>query len=35
MAGAVPLPPLELAAEPRRTPAFVIWGFERVELSMG
>ncbi len=28
-------PALELAAEPRRTPAFVIWGFERVELSMG
>ena len=28
-------PGLELAAEPRRTPAFVIWGCERVELSTG
>ena len=28
-------PGLELAAEPTRTPAFVIWGCERVELSTG
>ena len=28
-------PGLELTAEPRRTPAFVIWGCERVELSTG
>ncbi|MBM2822486.1 MAG: cytochrome [Thermoleophilia bacterium] len=27
-------PGLELTAEPRRTPAFVIWGFERVEVAL-
>jgi cytochrome P450 len=28
-------PSLELAAEPRRAPAFVIWGCESVDLTMG
>jgi unspecific monooxygenase len=28
-------PGLELVAEPRRTPAFVIWGLEALELSTG
>ncbi len=28
-------PRLELAAEPRRVPAFVIWGLESLELSVG
>jgi cytochrome P450 len=28
-------PGLELAEEPRRTPAFVIWGLERVDVKLG
>ncbi len=28
-------PNLQLAAEPKRNPAFVIWGLERVELTLG
>jgi cytochrome P450 len=28
-------PSLELAEEPRRTPAFVIWGLERVDVKLG
>src|SRR5262249_6108896 len=28
-------PTLELVAEPRRTPAFVIWGLERLEVALG
>jgi len=28
-------PSLELAEEPRRNPAFVIWGLERVEVALG
>ncbi len=28
-------PRFQLTAEPRRNPAFVIWGYERVELSTG
>jgi cytochrome P450 len=27
-------PGMQLASEPRRTPAFVIWGLEAVELSV-
>ena len=28
-------PNLELAEEPRRIPAFVIWGLERVDVALG
>lgn len=28
-------PNLELAEEPKRLPAFVIWGLERVDVALG
>ena len=28
-------PALELVSEPRRTPAFVIWGLERLDVAAG